>query len=204
MITSNDPVRWTAWFRWLGLTLVGLVAGMIVFIVVGSFLGEAGDNSPSAIFGIVLGVIFGTTFSLAHWLFLRRYLAGLIPWIIATIIAFALAAAIVFGLLDGDAPDAAIPLKISHAMVVGSGLGLAQWLVLRKKVEQAYRWIVFSIVGWVVGEITGILIAGIAGPPLDLMALFLVGMALPGIGMVWLLQKQSHHIERSTLVGANV
>jgi hypothetical protein len=150
-----------------------------------------------------LGVIFGTTFGLAHWLFLRPYLPGIKTWIFATVVAFALAAAIVFGLLNGDAADASIPLKISHAVVVGSCLGLAQWLVLRQNVDQAYLWLVFSLVGWVVGEITGILIAVLADPPLELMAMFLVGMSLPGMGMVWLLQRQFRPLEQSVLAGAN-
>jgi len=193
MTSETVPsIRWISWLKWFVATLVGLIAGLAVFIIVGSLLGAVGvEEAPPFVFGTVLGTIFGTAFGIAHWLFLRRYLPGTGGWVPATIVAFALAAALVFGLLNGENSEPSFLLRISHATVVGLFLGFAQWLVLRKRLHrQAYLWIVFSVVGWILGEITGIMMANLAGPPLDLMLTFLVGASLPGIGMVWLLQRQ--------------
>jgi hypothetical protein len=192
MNTSYPTIRWTAWFKWLGATLIGLIAGLVVFIVVGSLLGEAGEEAPPVIFGLVLGTIFGTAFGVAHWLFLRRYLPGTRGWVPATIVAFALAAAIIFGLLNPENSESSLLLRMSHAAVVGLSLGFAQWLVLRGKLAQpAYLWILFSLGGWIMGELTGFALESMqAEPPLPLMATFLAGASLPGIGLIWLLRQR--------------
>jgi hypothetical protein len=190
MNASHPRIRFAAWIRWLLFTSAGLVAGLVVFIIVGSFLGEAGDEAPPIVFGSVLGVIFGTTFGIAHWLVLRRYLDRIAAWIPASAAAFTLATAVVFALLNGDDPDSHILLKLSHGAVLGLALGAAQWIMVRDKMqEQGYLWILFSVVGWTLGELAGILLTGLAEQPLPLMAVFLLGPSLTGAGYLWLLNR---------------
>lgn len=192
MNASNLSIRWISWLRWLLTTFTGLVAGLIIFALIGSLLGTAGEEAPPFVFGLVLGTIFGTAFGVAHWIFLRRYIPGAGPWIPATIIAFALAAVVIFGLLNGKNSESSLLLRISHAILVGLSLGIAQWLVLRTKIARpTYFWILFSLCGWIIGELTGIAMESLSEPPLPLMATFFVGASLPGIGMVWLLRRQS-------------
>ncbi|HEX6384639.1 MAG TPA: hypothetical protein VF177_08225 [Anaerolineae bacterium] len=193
MNTFYPSIRWTAWFNWFVVTLVGLIAGLAVFIIVGSLLGEAGEEAPPVIFGIVLGTIFGTAFGIAHWLFLRRYLPGTEGWVPATIIAFALAGGVIFGLLNPENAEPSILLRISHAIITGIALGFAQWLILRAKLAHlAHLWILFSLGGWVTGELTGIAMENLqAEPPLPLLATFLIAALLPGIGMIWILRQRA-------------
>lgn len=190
---TNPSIRWTAWFRWFAATLIGLVAGLAVFFLIGVTLGEFIDEAfPEFVFGIILGTIFGTAFGVAHWLFLRRYVTGIGAWVPATIIAFALAAALIFGWLNPENAEASIPLRISHAIVVGLSLGFAQWPVLRTGLgRSANLWILFSLGGWIIGELTGIVMGNLVEEPLPLMATFLVGASVTGIGMIWLLSQPS-------------
>lgn len=189
MNPSRPPITWTAWLRWLLFTFAGLVVGLVVFVLVGSSLGETGDEAPPILFGTILGVIFGSGFGVAHWLVLRRYLDGIASWIPATIAAFALAAAVVFSLLNGADPDSPLLLKLSHGGLLGLALGAAQWLVVRDKMNrQALLWIVVSIAGWTLGELAGVALAGAVEEPIPLMAVFLVGPSLTGAGYLWLLK----------------
>ncbi|MFW5943306.1 MAG: hypothetical protein ACOC9X_05615 [bacterium] len=193
MFAENETysIGWADWFRWLGLTVAGLVAGFLVFLVVGVTAGEYMDEHlPEFVFGVVLGAIFGSAFGVAHWRFLRRYVPHASSWIPATIVAFALAAAVVFGLLNPQNGDVSLPLRLSHGLAVGLSLGLGQWLVLRSRVAgPAHLWILFSAGAWIAGELTGIALEGVAEGPLALMATFLVGASLSGLGMVWLLRQ---------------
>lgn len=189
--SRNIPTGWAAWFRWFAVTLIGLIAGLVVFFIIGVTFGEFIDQAlPEFVFGIILGTIFGTAFGVAHWLFLRRYVSGMGAWIPATVIAFALAAALIFGWLNPESAETSIPLKISHAIVVGLSLGFAQSLVLRTRLARAANlWILFSLGGWIIGEITGIVMQNLVEEPIPLMANFLVGGSVPGIGMIWLLKQ---------------
>lgn len=190
MKASTTSMGWATWLRWLLVSFIALITGLVVFILVGSSLGEAIDQAPPFVFGLVLGAIFGSAFGIAHWFFLRRFLPGITAWIRATMIGFTFAAAIIFGLLEGDGSESSLFLRIIHAVLIGLSLGFAQWLVLRNRLAQtAYLWILFSLGAWVIGELTGIALEGLAEPPLPLMAIFMVGASLPGIGMVWLLQQ---------------
>lgn len=192
-VGSNPSIGWSAWFRWFALTLFGLLVGLIVFFLIGVTVGEYIDEAfPEFVFGTILGTIFGSAFGLAHWLFFRRYIPGIGAWIPATVLGFALGAAIVFGLLNPEGGEASLALRISHAIVVGLTLGLAQWLVLRDRVAgPAYLWVLFSPSAWILGEFTGIALENAAEEPLPLMATFLVGASLSGMGMIWLLIRAS-------------
>lgn len=191
---SVASVRWTSWLRWLGLTLAGLLGGLVVFFAVGVTMGEMLDELfPEFVFGLVLGAIFGTAFGLAHWLFLRRYISGIGAWVPATIIGFALGAAIVFGPLNTQDTDPSMLVRISHATSVGLSLGLMQWLVLRGRLfHHSYLWMVISVGAWIAGELAGTFLANLrVEEPIPLLTIFLIGASLSGIGMIWLLKEQA-------------
>jgi hypothetical protein len=132
---GHPSIRWTAWFRWLLATFLGLLGGFAVFLMIGTTAGEFIDAVfPSFVFGLILGAIFGTAFGIAHWLFLRRYLEGIGIWIPTTALAFTLAAAAIFGLFGDENPEqVTFLMRLSHGILVGMSLGVAQWLVLRSK-----------------------------------------------------------------------
>ena len=195
MRSEASSIGWGFWVRWAFATILGLAVGMVVFIIVGDMFGEVVDNSPEYVFGLIVGAIFGTAFGIAQWLVLRREIPHSAAWIPATVVGFSVAAFVIFGFLDGGNPDTSVPAKLGHAVVLGGVLGIAQFLVLRDKVKMAAAWIVVSILAWLVAEIIGIALGSAVGPPLDLLGLFLLGGALPGAGMVWLLNRSENEPE---------
>lgn len=191
MNTQNQTVSWRFWGKWVLATFLGLIVGMIVFIAVGIVAGEALDRLPEFVFGVVIGTIFGLAFGVAQWRILRQQLQPITAWIWATFIGFVVGSIIIFGLMDGGNPDTSVATKLGHGVVLGTTLGIGQWSAIRSRLNQAGIWVMISIGAWVIAEIVGMGLSAIAGSPLDLLGLFLVGGCLPGIGMMWLLNQAS-------------
>jgi len=72
--------------------------------------------------------------------------------------------------------------KLGHGLVLGAALGLGQWFVLRRRLNEAKAWIAISTVSWVVAELVGVALTGVVGAPFNLVGLVLVGGVLPGGG----------------------
>lgn len=191
MYSQDIGVGWRLWLKWALATILAVIAGMVVFIAVGTLAGEAIDELPEYVFGILVGGIFGSTFGVAQWRILRSHLRHPAAWVWATLAGFVIGAFLIFGVMGGETPDAAIFSRLAHAVVLGSALGIAQWIVLRGNVAQSALWIPISLASWVIAEALAIALDGLIGPPLDLMMIFLAGGLVTGLGMVWLLKQSS-------------
>ena len=100
------------------------------------------------------GPLFVTSVTLGgcQWLVLRRYFSRAYGWLIATMAGGAIATLIysfsLYGLVhltNAYAWTRALPsfeYRLAEALGLGLGIGLTQWLFLRSRVRQAYRWIV--------------------------------------------------------------
>jgi hypothetical protein len=86
----------------------------------------------------------------AQWLVLRRHLPLTRWWIAATAIGMAGGLALSIGLLGIDTSGVTLPLR---GLVTGAGIGLAQYLVLRRYTPQALVWAVVVSGGWALGWI---------------------------------------------------
>jgi hypothetical protein len=179
------------WSRWALANLMGLVVGAAGFVALVVLTAGALDRPPGYAFGVALGLTFGPAFGLAQWWVLRGSLGPVGAWVGATVVGFLVAFATIFGVMDGSDPDTSLLVKIGHAVVLGLTLGIAQWSVLRRKLDGASRWILVSVVSWVVAELAGVALTALAGPPLDILGLFAIGTVLPGIAMAWLLDRAS-------------
>src|SRR3712207_1034223 len=177
------------WARWVLATLLGLLIGLVAFVAVGVTAGDAIDGLPDFVFGSVLGFIFGTTFGTTQWRVLRRHVGPAASWVGATLVGFIVGGSIIFGLMNGSDPDTSLITKLGHGIVLGASLGVAQWLVLRGRLDEAKMWIAISTLSWVAAELVGVVLTGVVGDPLNLVGLFLVGGVLPGGGMMWLLRR---------------
>jgi hypothetical protein len=191
MNTVHKSVGCEFSIRWAIYSLLGFTVGIVGFVAVGVFAGDTIDSLPKFVFGVVLGAIFGSSFGIAQWRVLRRRLRPVAAWIIATIVGFVIGGAIIFGLMNGSEPDTMLLTKLAHGFLLGASLGVAQWLVVRTKLDGARPWGAISVIGWVVAELVGVVLTALVGPPFDLLGLFLVGSVLPGVGMAWLLERAS-------------
>jgi hypothetical protein len=134
----------------------GEFVGFLVPACVGALLLESPAQTPALVAaGAVEGALLGT----AQALVLRRVLPALHvgAWITATAGAAALAWSI--GLVPGLLGErlAALPTGLVVAVAACGGLvllatiGTAQWLLLRRLVPRAWRWIPATAAAWLAG-----------------------------------------------------
>jgi hypothetical protein len=90
----------------------------------------------------------------------------LLGWVVATTIGWLVGFAIC------EAFSAFLKSLNSDGLVIGTGVGIAQWLVLRRQVGGARWWILASIIGFGIGKVLGDQVAANLGG--------LVGIALGG------------------------
>jgi hypothetical protein len=183
---EHEDIGWGFAARWILATLLDLFAGLVAFVAVGVMAGDVIDGLPGFVFGAVLGLVFVASFGVTQWRVLRRYLRPVAAWIGAT---FVVGGVIIFGLMNGSELDIPLTTKLGHGLVLGASLGLAQWSILRGKLDKAKLWIAISAVAWVAAELVGVALTGLVGAPFNLLGLFLVGGVVPGIGMAWLLRR---------------
>ncbi len=164
--TERTQVGWGFWLWWVLASAVG-------FAAVGAGVG------------------------IAQWFVLRRHVSRAGWWILASAVGFiggyigvvALVMAVDDAVFEslGDASS----LYLSFA-VVGAGVGIAQWFVLRRHVSRAGWWVLASTVGYTVAGagVFRAVGAGFLGGSTDggglLLSLALYGAITGGV-MVWLL-----------------
>ncbi len=76
-------------------------------------------------------------------------------------------------------------------LTFGVILGILQWLTLRGRVYQAGWWVAISIAGWLAAfALTGAaIVSGLYVEPFDMLAAFIVPIAIAGAGIIWLLRR---------------
>lgn len=121
-VRKPESFNWTLWLKWILVTTLGWLIG----------------------FALSSDLLFGTVIGTLQWVVLRPLIREDGWWIPASAAGWAAGVALVSFLLPPMNPIAA------HA-VIGTGIGLAQWLVLRWQVQRAWWWIVLSALGWTVG-----------------------------------------------------
>lgn len=194
MMVEHKQIGWKFWLMW---GLVALVSTVLGFAIMFVGLGEVLDSVPSWVFGIALGVLFGTLRAIGHWLLLRRQIKDVVLWIPLTVAAWVIFWPLNLVGVFGEAAEGDIGGKILegllHGAIFGLLLGVAQWLVLRAKVERAYWWILVLVVSWAVSAATADGLRAALGPEatgIDLLIGLLLADWLNGIGIVWLLHQR--------------
>jgi hypothetical protein len=180
---STTRADWGLGLLWVLGTVVGWIVGFTLCEAFNDFLESLSAD----------GVIIGTAVGLGQWLALRRSLPGSAWWIVATLIGFGV------GKLLGDAIAEQISGTLGYVLsgaAIGAVLGVAQWVVLRRHVGEAWWWVVASAVAWAVGW--GLISAVGEGSGEQLAMTYLVGGVgaaaagtITGIALVWLLQDRS-------------
>lgn len=184
---NNDLTKYlTLWLLWLLATASG-----------GSLIGAL--SAPTDFFWYLF--MTGFVVGVAQWLVLRRYLPYAGWWILASgfgwllgIIVSIMAREItadIFALLESVSRLWWVRLLgvVSRTME-GAGLGVGQWLVLRRHTQRAGWWVIASAIGGVVSG--GVARACASEIPVRVSALcdgvgWAGSAAVTGIALVWLL-----------------
>ena len=145
---NNNLTKYlTLWLSWLLASASG-----------GTLLGAL--SAPNEFFWYL--IMTGFVVGVAQWLVLRRYLPYAGWWILASGLGWFLG--IMVSITTGEITAPIIELLASasgfwrvfwldvvHDTVVGAGLGVGQWLVLRRHTQRAGWWVIASPIGRVVG-----------------------------------------------------
>lgn len=156
--------------QWVALTVVGIVAGLAlalplgvpIFAVLGAMVGTP----------IVLGIV-GLSLGTAQWPVIRRHISSSMWWVVGS--AVGMAAGLTLGvILVEQIGRAAAGGPVNFRMlgiagraasfgtiglIGGAGVGLAQWLVLRRQAARCARWIHVNALSLGAGLACGSLLA---------------------------------------------
>lgn len=194
---------WRFWLLWMFATIAGVFLYMIVFPPVFNAISERlGGTRGEVWIGMAIGatsaVALGATIGVAQWLVLRRLLPRTGWWVLATLIGYSIPMA--FGsLVSGLEPPWLAGMVIF--LEFGVILGALQWLVLRGRVDHAGWWIAISLAGWAIAAalIDLAYVSGLYVEPFDLLAAFLVPVAVAGGGIAWLLRRSAAPVSPNNL-----
>ncbi len=156
--------------QWIALTVLGIVAGLAlalplgvpIFAVLGAMAGTP----------IVLGIV-GLSLGTAQWPIIRRHITSSAWWVVGS--AVGMAVGLTLGVILVEQIGRAIfggPINFrmlgvaaraasfgTIGLIGGAGVGLAQWLVLRRQAAKCVRWIYFNALSLAVGLVCGSLLA---------------------------------------------
>ncbi len=150
---------------------------------------------------VIDGVIGGAVIGLAQGLILQQRLGIAPQWILVSIASWGLIAAS-SGAIGWVAPETLLPqlrlmFGVMQGALVGTLLGLGQWLVFKQHVKGSSWWILASAVSWAIALGVGWTVGGVLRQSTHLFLSEVVGLtltwmivaAMTGISLIWLLRK---------------
>jgi len=214
---------WNIWFQWILANAIGETVGLGGTLVISGLLLVNAQKTMGVVPAAVLAVLAGTfiegiVVGTAQWLVLRRPIKSIKwrIWVLATAIGAFIAWTLgmipsTFMFASADSGGAA-PAQMSDLMiyalaavmglVLGSILGVPQWVVLRHHLPKAGWWVLANALAWMVGMV--IVFVGTSFIPPEglslnvalvlLLFLFAAGAAvgaIHGLVLVWLLHLRS-------------
>ena len=190
---------WVFGLQWLVVVAIGVAtAGMLAFIFVWS-VGEAVENAlGETVVAFFTGGLFGAIFALGaglgSGLLMKKQGMSAGRWIIATVAAGAIGMAVgftlVFTFLNVDTmPEVLAGLMIGLSL--GLPIGIGQSLLLRKYHFRANEWTVINTLAFTLAMVVSLPLSGEGREWISLGAMGLLFGAVTGLGMVWLLARQT-------------
>jgi len=203
-------IKWGLWLKWVvGHALGGFVGLVLGFIgtVAGLAIGR-GETTVGGVLALVLGGSgFGLGIGAIQWIVLRREVYWRGGWVSASIGGGGVG--IVAGMIGGGSgilgsalalgpnadPAASAPTLAPMIYVVvvasyGAVIGIIQWLVLRREIDEAGWWILANILGSAIGTTVGIASAAGINAIVGFLAGFVTFGIITGVALVWLLREE--------------
>lgn len=187
---TRDLILWLSWL--LATTFGGAAIGTLVVLT--------GSNEI-----FVYLVFTGFVIGVAQWLVLRRYLRGAGWWIPAS--GFAWFVSFLFMSIIGEITNfiaefissvfrlwGVFGTNVVLGTGVGAGLGVAQWLVLRRQTRDVGWWVLASVLGGAINGAVAVSVAqidGVIGMALPYIAGWAANGAVTGVVLVWLLSNRT-------------
>jgi len=188
-------------FKWIIASALGLGVGFVVSIQTGmlfefgfnwekhwNWTGQSVDQDALSYLSILLGwLLAGVILGWTQSLILRSYLKNVAHWILATVSGFGTAAVIMDWPLIAMGVLGSIPGPVEPLIFTVGGCtfaGIFQYLMLRRRGFNGYRWLLLWIIGLVAGVVpTGIIMMSFETLSISMswpMELFVNGMIVAG------------------------
>ncbi|NEO97877.1 MAG: hypothetical protein F6K58_04045 [Symploca sp. SIO2E9] len=187
-------IRSSFWWQWVLVTLASFLVSLLLIEI-----GERPD------IGTLQGVIGGSLIGLGQSLVLWQRISKAWWWVLANIISWGLIGSSSLGAIGWIAPRTdQINLRLVYGVVdglqIGVVLGVAQWLVFRKQISKAWRWILASSWCWSIGLACGWSVGGFLhqltrlflGEVFGLAVVWLAVSIMTGAALISLLQCSKH------------
>ncbi|MCT7950451.1 hypothetical protein NG798_11675 [Ancylothrix sp. C2] len=178
------------WWQWVGCNMGGFLFSLLLIEI-----GERGEIN--ALEGMLGGAVIGLAQSFA----LRKKFKGREWWVLVNIASWGLVAFTGIGAIGWMAPKTQIiPLRMVYGIVngtfVGGAIGVAQWLLLKHQIPQAWRWILAMSMAWAIGLAIGWTFGGVLRAATGLFVAEVIGLtvawglvgAITGIALIILLR----------------
>ena len=188
---NGKQFDWGFYILWVAAGVVtlslGMFAGFSTIWTVGDFVeGAAGETAGLLAAGLLFGGLTGLGMSLGPAFILGRRGIAARRWLLAGTAGGGagglLLLVIVFGIFAVDTiPEELAGLLIG--LLIGGGIGTAQWLALRGKIEQLGMWIPVNIVALGVGFAVGLPLGGEGRELLAFSVTALIISLITGAGM---------------------
>jgi hypothetical protein len=211
---------WRLWFQWILANTVAETVGLGGTLLIGVFLLVQAEKTIGTIAAASLGVLAGTVIEglvvgTAQWLVLRRPLKQMrwLVWALATAsgacVAWTLGMIPSTLLFNGPDTGTTTPSEMSDlviyalaaamGLVLGTILGVPQWLALRRHVPKAGWWVLANALAWMIGMVVvfiGTSFIPAEGISLSIALLLLLSVvaagaavgAVNGLVLIWLLR----------------
>ena len=94
------------------------------------------------------GLVIGASIGIAQGLVVRRRIGSMGRWVLVSSIGFGVGKALGEGAVGG------MTVWLGHLLsgaIIGVAIGIAQWLILRRRVARAEWWVLANIAAWALG-----------------------------------------------------
>jgi len=186
LLKKENSIRWIFVLKWIGMTAVGSLAGILLGIVTHPFIGEI---FAFTFFGLLLGV--------SQWILLRKFFEKAVFWIVINTVGFPLA------LFIHNAFESYfirgfeyIASKLIPIVIFGLIIGIIQWLVINRTLQQSAWWIIANFIAWPLPMALLLFYGPILGETIMFLLYYLIsGIVSGGItGLIlFLLLKEGSH-----------
>ena len=181
---------------WMLLNILAVViAWYIAFAVLSLIIKIVGERivingqsriTEDALFMYVLLPIIGLLIGIAQYTLIRRYLPRIAGWIPVSILGWIMPFVIGFVVSSLFTPGNSTLWIMGGLLVIGAGISLPQWLLLRRRVSHSYLWIFAYGISW---SLVGILNTFSNDPFAVLLAISLIPTAATAIAWWFFLDR---------------
>ncbi len=191
------------WGLWMLASIAGVIAAIMVLAPMNWLLLTSGNRAIPAWLDLSLALFgaaaLGGGIGAGQWLVLRRWLARSGWWVLATLLGYSLLLVLPPVVrLSAFTPPGRLASAMTGALmfvVTGAGMGVLQWLVLRRaRIPGAGVWIAITLAGWASAYIitTLFIISGLYMEPMDMLFAFLIPVAVAGAALARMLRMKLH------------